>query len=75
MARAESEATVIRGEAEAKAAEALKTFRENPELAVFLIKLEALEKALKEKATLVLDLRTPPFDLLQGEAALPPAGH
>lgn len=71
LAQAESQATIIRGGGEAQAAAALKTFQENPELAVFLIKLEALEKALKEKATLVLDPRTPPFDLLQGEQ--PPA--
>lgn len=74
LAQAESQATIIRGGAEAKAAAALKTFQANPELAVFLIKLEALEKALKEKATLVLDPRTPPFDLLQGEKPTPAGG-
>ena len=69
LAKAESEATVIRGEAEAQAAKALKTFEKNPDLAIFLLKLAALEEALKQKATLVLDPRTPPFDLLRGDAA------
>ncbi len=69
LAQAESKATIIRGEAEAKAAKALKTFEQDPELAVFLIKLNALEAALKDKATLVLDPRTPPFDLLEGEGS------
>ena len=39
-------------------------FKENPELAIFLIKLSALEQTLKERSTLILDERTPPFDLL-----------
>lgn len=72
LAAAESQARIIRGEAEAKAAKALKTFEQNPELAVFLIKLDTLESALREKATLVLDPRTPPFDLLQGEGSAKP---
>ncbi|RME95689.1 MAG: protease modulator HflC [Verrucomicrobia bacterium] len=68
LAQAESQATIIRGEAEAAAAKALKTFEQNPELAVFLLKLKALEAALQQKATLVLDPNTPPFDLLKGAA-------
>lgn len=75
LSAAESQARVIRGEAEASAAKALKTFEQDPELAVFLIKLDTLEAALKEKATLVLDPRTPPFDLLQGEGSTKPSQH
>ncbi|MCP5515830.1 MAG: protease modulator HflC [Verrucomicrobiales bacterium] len=75
LSAAESRARVIRGEAEASAAKALKTFEQDPELAVFLIKLDTLEAALKEKATLVLDPRTPPFDLLQGEGSTKPSQH
>lgn len=63
---AEKQATIIRGEADKKASEYLKTFEQNPELAVFLLKLEALEQALKDRATLILDTKTPPFDLLRG---------
>lgn len=68
LSQAESRATIIRGEGEASAAKALTSFEQNPELAVFLLKLNALEAALKYKSTLVLDPRTPPFDLLEGEA-------
>lgn len=73
LAEAEGRAREILGEAEARAAAQLKTFEQNPELAVFLLKLDALEQALKERATLVLDPRTPPFDLLQN--AVPPPGQ
>ncbi|HNQ89272.1 MAG TPA: protease modulator HflC [Verrucomicrobiota bacterium] len=65
LAEAEAKATVIRGNAEQQAARALRTFEQNPELAVFLLKLDALEQALKERSTLVVDTRTPPFDLLR----------
>lgn len=64
VAQAEAMATIIEGQAEAKAAEALRIFEQNPRLATFLLKLRALEKALKERSTLVIDPRTPPFDLL-----------
>lgn len=72
---AKSQAINIRGEGEAAAAKALKSFEQNPELAVFLLKLDALEAALKNKATLVLDPRTPPFDLLQAEKPPETAGR
>lgn len=75
LSQAESQATIIRGEGEAAAAKALKSFERNPELAVFLLKVNALEAALKNKATLILDPRTPPFDLLQGENPPAPAGN
>ena len=43
-------------------------FRQNPELAIFLRKLESLERTLQSKSTLVLTDDTPPFDLLRREA-------
>lgn len=73
LADADGRARQIIGEAEAKAAKDLKTFEQNTELAVFLLKLDALEQSLKERATLVLDPRTPPFDLLKG--GIIPARH
>lgn len=66
LANAESEATRIRGEGEAEAAKSLEVFRQNPELANFIFSLDALEQALKERSTLILDQNTPPFDLLRG---------
>lgn len=73
LAEAEAQATIIKGGAEAEAARSLKVFEQNPDLAVFLLKLNALEQALKERATLVIDPRTPPFDLLRGVSELPAA--
>lgn len=39
-------------------------FEKNPELAVFLFQLKALEQSLKERSHLILDQQTPPFNLL-----------
>jgi membrane protease subunit HflC len=63
---AESQAIRIRGEGEARAAELLPVFELNPALANFDLRLKSLEQSLKEKSTLILDQRTPPFDLFQG---------
>ena len=69
LAKAEADATRLRGEAEKEAAKAYKTLEQNPELAVFLQKLASMEAVAKERATLVLDQNTPPFDLLRGTNA------
>lgn len=66
MAAASGQATEIRGRAEAEAAKSLTVFQQKPELANFIFRLNALEGALKERSTLILDQRTPPFDLFQG---------
>jgi regulator of protease activity HflC (stomatin/prohibitin superfamily) len=66
LARAESEAIRIRGEGEAKAAESLKVFNQNPDLAVLIFQLNALESSLKEHSILVFDPNTPPFNLFRG---------
>jgi membrane protease subunit HflC len=71
LAKAEAEAKGIRAEGDAQAAEAYQVFEKDPELAMFLRKLEALELTLKDKATVVLSSETEPFDLLQGDKALP----
>jgi membrane protease subunit HflC len=63
---AESEATQIRGKGEAEAAKSLTIFQQNPELANFIFRLNALEASLKERSTLIFDQRTPPFDLFGG---------
>ena len=64
LADADAQATRIRGEGDAEAAKAFAVFQQNPELAILILKLNALETTLKEKATLIVDPRTPPFDLL-----------
>jgi membrane protease subunit HflC len=66
LAEARAQATRIEGEGVAEAAKTLPTFQENPELAVFLLRINALQQSLNQKATLIFDQRTPPFDLFQG---------
>ena len=68
LAKAEAQALKTRAEADAKAAEYYKVFGENPELAEFLRKLDALRKVMKGRTTLVVDTNTPPFDLLKPRA-------
>jgi membrane protease subunit HflC len=66
IASAEGQATQIRGRAEAEAAKSLAVFQENPELANFIFRLNALESSLNERSTLVFDQSTSPFDLFGG---------
>jgi membrane protease subunit HflC len=66
LANAQAEATRIRGEGEAEAAKILPTFQKNPQLANFLLRIDALGQSLKEHSTLIFDDRTPPFDLFRG---------
>ncbi len=66
LAAADGTATEIRGRGEAEATKSLKVFQQEPELANFIFRLNALENAAKERTILVLDPHTPPFDLLGG---------
>jgi membrane protease subunit HflC len=66
LADADGQATQIRAQGEARAAEYLKVFQQNPALANFLFKLNALESSLNGKSTLIFDQNTSPFDLLYG---------
>jgi len=63
LANAEAAATRIRGEGEAEAAKTLPVFQQNPQLANFLLRIDALQQSLNQKSTLIFDERTPPFDL------------
>jgi modulator of FtsH protease HflC len=65
IANADAAATRIRGEGEAAAARVLPVFQQNPELANFLLRIGALQQSLNQRATLIFDERTPPFDLFQ----------
>ena len=69
LAEAEAEAKEIRAKGDAEAAKFYAVFKENPELAEFLRKLDALRVVMKGRTTLVVDTRTPPFDLLRAGAA------
>ena len=66
LAAADAEATRIRGEGQAKAAESFAIFQQNPELANFLLNLNAMEASLKDRATLIFDNHTQPYNLFQG---------
>lgn len=74
LAEADAQATRIRGEGDAEAAKSFAVFQQNPELALLILKLNALEATLGERTTLLLDPRTPPFDLLQKGGVSAPAG-
>ncbi|MDB6123236.1 MAG: Protein HflC [Pedosphaera sp.] len=66
LANADAQATRIRGQGQKQAAESFAVFQQNPELANFLLGLNALELSLKDKATLIFDQRSQPFNLFQG---------
>jgi membrane protease subunit HflC len=66
ISKADGEARKIKSQGEKIAAEVFPIFQQNPELANFLLRLDALELSLKEHATLIFDTRTPPFDLFTG---------
>lgn len=63
IADATAAALRIRGEGEAEAAKVLPVFEQNPALANYLLRLDALQQSLNAQTTLILDERTPPFDL------------
>jgi modulator of FtsH protease HflC len=66
LADAEGQATQIKGKGEAEAAKSLEVFKQNPELAIFIFRLNALEGSLKDRSILIFDQHTPPFDLFRG---------
>ena len=68
LAKAEGKAKEISGQAALEVAKSLAVFKDSPDLAVFLLKIAALEESLKDRSTLILDQRTPPFDLLDAGA-------
>jgi membrane protease subunit HflC len=67
LIKAMAEAREIHGKGDAAAAQHYKVFEQNRELAIWLRKLDALEKLLAKKTTLLLDTKTSPFDLLHQE--------
>lgn len=65
LAEAEAEAQIIRSKGDAEAAKYYAVFKENPELAIFLRKLESLRRVMQDKTTLILDTNSAPFDILK----------
>jgi len=66
LSQADGMALQIRGEGEAQAAESLRVFNQNPNLANFIFDLDALKDFLKDRSVLILNADTPPLDLLRG---------
>lgn len=65
VAFAERVSQNIRAQGDAAAARYYREYNKNPEFALFLRKLEALKKSLKQNSTFVLDTETEPFELLK----------
>lgn len=70
---AEAQAKKVIGEGEREAAKHLEVFKQEPDLAAFLLQLDGLQSLLKERATLVLDLETFPLNALKGNPAVAPS--
>ncbi|MBE6369205.1 MAG: protease modulator HflC [Lentisphaerae bacterium] len=68
IAMAEAQAKEISAKGDVEAAQYLRVFAKNPELAAFLRKLDSLRTIMKGKTTVVLDTNTDPFTLLKSNA-------
>jgi len=62
---AERVAQHIRAQGDSAAAKYYAEYNKNPEFALFLRKLEALERSLKKNTTFILDTDSEPFELLK----------
>ncbi len=65
IAAAEARAKIIRGRGDAEAARYYEDLEEDPELAMFLRNLEALEKSMSDRSTFVVPTDKEPFSYLQ----------
>jgi membrane protease subunit HflC len=70
LAAADARAKAIRGRGDAEAAKYFELLEEEPELAMFLRNIEALEKILKERSTIVIRDDSEPFIYLKGIPSL-----
>ena len=66
LATADADARRLRAAGDAEAAEFFEAFKADPELAIFLRKLEVLYETLSTNTTIIVGADTPPFDLLRG---------
>jgi membrane protease subunit HflC len=71
LAKADADYLRMVGGAEAQVSKDLAVMEQNPELAKFLYSIQALKSSLKDRTTVILDQRTPPFDLLTPDKAQP----
>ena len=70
LAEAQAKAKDIKGRGDAEAAKHYKKFLENAKLANFLRRLETLRTTLSDRTTLILDSKSPPYQLLTTGADL-----
>ncbi len=71
LAEADAQATKIQGEGEKVAAKSFEVFKQQPDLAIFLLNLKALEQFLQSRTTLILDEKSAPLDLLKPQGSGP----
>lgn len=74
LAKAEGQASDIRAQADREAAASFAVFQQQPDLALFLLNLNAMEQATKDKTTLILDTSVAPFNLFKPAAPQGNAG-
>ena len=65
ITNAESEAKKLMAEGDAEAAKHFAVFSEDPELAMFLRKLESMKRIMESRTTLILDTAFAPFDIFR----------
>ncbi len=70
LADAESKAKNIKGEGDELAAKYYSTFLENPELAIFLRKLESLNRIKSGKLTLIINTEGNPFNVMKEDKGI-----
>ena len=68
LSQAEAEAQQLRAQGDAAAAQYYHAFAEDPDLAIFLKKLDVFRQTLADRATVILSSEMPPFDLLRQPA-------
>jgi membrane protease subunit HflC len=66
-------ATRIQSDGEAEALKTLGVFQQNPQLALFELRLKAIQESLSHQSTLIFDERMPPFNLFQDLSTNGPA--
>lgn len=71
LTQAEAKAKQLRAEGDAIAAESYKIFSQDPALAAFLQKLDALKKTLGSQTTLILHTGNAPFDIFENSFLSP----
>jgi membrane protease subunit HflC len=72
LADARANASKIRNEGDVAEAKAYEAFMRDPEFALFLRRLKALETTMDSKTTLVIDTDVRPYDMLNPDNALKP---